>query len=137
MKNQKSISWVLNQLNCNLINGKNYQYFNFKNYLVSYILSIDPNFDKNDIEIARYVKAYVDETYADSAGASILTKSAKASSELQKILHDRSVSDMFPGKFTKRFQNLTMNFRMEFRWTWNGQVISFLSKSKSGWLIRS
>ena len=86
-----------------MLYSKNYQFFDFKNYLVNYIQSIDPNFDENDIEIARYVKAYVDDTYADSAGASILTKTAKASSEIQKILHDRSVSDMFPGEFTKRF----------------------------------
>ena len=103
-KNQESISWVINRLNCNTYTGKNGQLiFLFKNYLVNYIQSIVPNFDENDIEEASYITADVDERYAESAGASILTKSAKASSELQKILHDRSVSDMFPGKLMKRF----------------------------------
>ena len=101
-KNQESISWVINRLNCNTYTGKNGQLiFLFKNYLVNYIQSIVPNFDENDIEEASYITADVDERYAESAGASILTKSAKASSELQKILHDRSVSDIFPGKLIK------------------------------------
>ena len=91
--------------------------FSFKNYLTNYIQSIDPNFDEDDIEQARYITADVDERYAESAGASILTKSAKASSELQKILHNRSTSDMFPGKFMIRCQYFTMNLRVEFRWT--------------------
>ena len=79
--------------------GKNGQLiFLFKNYLVKYIQSIDPNFNKNDIEEASYITADVDGRYAESVGASILTKSPKVASELQKILHDRNVSDMFPGK---------------------------------------
>ena len=118
VKKQESISWVLNRLDCNSYYGKNGQLiFSFKNYLTNYIQSIDPNFDEDDIEQARYITADVDERYAESAGASILTKSAKASSELQKILHDRSTSDMFPGKFMIRFQYFTKNLRVEFRWT--------------------
>ena len=70
---------------------------------MNYIKSIVPNFDENGIEEASYITADIDEKYAESAGASILTKSAKASSELKKILNDRSVSDMFSGKLMKRF----------------------------------
>ena len=65
--------------------------FEFKNYLVSYIHSIDPNFKENDIYQALYV------TNADSSAALIFTNTPESSFEIKRILHDREAGEMFPG----------------------------------------
>ena len=73
--------------------------FKFKNYLVNYIKSIDPNFQVNGIAEALYVTSYLPNNEYDtcSAGALIHTNTPEAAFEIKRILQDRNVSEMFPG----------------------------------------
>ena len=66
--------------------------FKFKNYLVSYIHSIDPNFQANDIDEGTYLR-----DASDSAAAVIYTNKSEAANKIERILQDRNVSEMFPG----------------------------------------
>ena len=93
IKNQESIDWIRNRLNCKELywNKTGRPIFKFKNYLVSYIQSIDPNFQANDIDEALYVG-----DVSDSAAA-IYTNKSEAANKIERILQDRNVSEMFPG----------------------------------------
>ena len=74
--------------------------FKFKNYLVNYIKSIDPNFQVNGIAEALYVTSYYspkNKYDTCSAGALIHTNTPEAAFEIKRILQDRKVSEMFPG----------------------------------------
>ena len=99
VQNQESIAWVESRLNCKSYLGKTGQpIFRFKNYLVNYIHSIDPNFKQNEIEgEALYVTYDKWGDRRDCAGGFIYTKTPEASSELKRILDGRNISDMFPG----------------------------------------
>ena len=110
VQNQESIAWVESRLKCKSYLGKTGQpIFTFKNYLVSYIHSIDPNFQDNEILKALYV------TTDGRAGGFIYTSTPEASSELKRILYDRNISDMFPGmKNLKILRNFTLILRVEF-----------------------
>ena len=99
VQNQESISWIHDRLQCTSYRGPNGQLiFGFKNYLVKYIQSIDPQYQVNDILNALYCTTDIDDRYAECIGAMIFTTTPEASSKIQRILHDRPVSDIFPGK---------------------------------------
>ena len=89
-------------MNCALYWDKTGQpIFKFKNYLVNYIKSIDPNFQVNGIAEALYVTSYyLPKNKYDrcTAGALIHTNTPEAAFEIKRILHDKNVGDMFPGK---------------------------------------
>ena len=98
-QNQESISWIHDRLQCTSYRGSNGQLiFEFKNYLEKYIQSIDPQYQVNDIRKALYCTTDIDDRHAECIGAMIFTKTAEASSKIQRILDDRPVSDIFPGK---------------------------------------
>ena len=67
----------------------------FTNFLVEYIQSIDPDFQVQEIIQASFVTSGTDEDW--HAGASIETSTSEASSKIKELLHDKNVSDMFPG----------------------------------------
>ena len=94
IKNQESIDWIRNRLNCKKLYWRKTgrPIFEFKNYLVSYIHSIDPNFQANDIDEVLY-----DGRVSDSAAALIYTNKSEAANKIERILQDRNVSEMFPG----------------------------------------
>ena len=101
MQNQESIAWVRDRLSCSSYLGKTGQpVFSFKNYLVKYIQSIDPNFQASGIDKAYYFTS--DEPRApedpESAGAYVHANTPDAAFEIKRILHDKNVGDMFPGK---------------------------------------
>ena len=94
IKNQESIDWIRNRLNCKELYWRKTgrPIFKFKNYLVSYIHSIDPNFQANDIDEVLY-----DGGVSDCAAALIYTNKSEAADKIERILQDRNVSEMFPG----------------------------------------
>ena len=93
IQNQGSIAWVEDRLSCDSYMGKNGQpIFRFKNYLVKYIHSIDPNFQASGIDKALYVTSG-----PKLSRAFIYTNTQEAAHEIKKILHDKNVSDIFPG----------------------------------------
>ena len=72
--------------------------FKFTNYLVKYIHSIDPNFDDTGIDGAFYATSNnMRANEPESAGAFINTNRPETANEIERILHDRNVADMFPG----------------------------------------
>ena len=67
----------------------------FTNFLVEFIQSIDPDFQVQEIIKAFVVTSGTDEEW--HAGALIETSTSEASSKIKELLHDRNVSDIFPG----------------------------------------
>ena len=85
---QKSRAWIKDRLSCTFYwSTTGLPIFKFKNYLVRYIHSIDPNFQENGVHNALYCEY----------GAMIFANTPEAASEIKRLLHDRNTSDVFPG----------------------------------------
>ena len=100
MQNQESIAWIRDQLSCErwFRTKSGELIFKFTNYFVKYIHSIDPNFDDTGIDGAFYATSnYKRANEPESAGAFINTNRPETANEIERILHDRNVADMFPG----------------------------------------
>ena len=90
--------WIIGRLNCSISYGKNNQIiFHFKEYLLRFILSVDPNFKRCDLTHAMYCTANDDDEYAATVGAKIYTKTPEAAHAIDTILHKRRVTELFPG----------------------------------------
>ena len=70
--------------------------FKFKDYLVKYIQSVEPDFQANEIIEALYYTT-TDPDDGESVAVTIEASRPEASSKIQKILHDRNISDILPG----------------------------------------
>ena len=105
LQNQESIAWVRDRLGSRPFFDKNGKLvFNFTNYLVKYIHSIDPNFDDTGIDEAYYSMKPSNNLRGDdieSSGAFINTNKPEAAFQIESILHGKNVADMFPGIFFK------------------------------------
>ena len=62
---------------------------------MEFIQSIDPDFQVQEIIKAFVVTSGTGEEW--HAGALIETSTSEASSKIKELLHDRNVSDIFPG----------------------------------------
>ena len=92
--------WIIDRLNCNISYGKNKLIiFHFKEYLLRFILKVDPNFEKDDLIQALYCTANDDDEYAATVGAIIHTTTPEAAHAIDTILHKRRVTELFPGIF--------------------------------------
>ena len=97
VKNQESISWIRNRLNCvSFEDNYGQMVFKFEDYLVKYIQSVDPDFEANEIIKALYYTT-ADPDDGESVAVTIKASRPEASSKIQKILHDRNISDILPG----------------------------------------
>ena len=92
------MSWILDRMDCRSSYGKNNQLiFYFREYLLRFILKVDPNFEKDDLIQALYCTADDDEEYAATVGAIVYTRTPEAAHAIQIILHKRRVIELFPG----------------------------------------
>ena len=92
------MSWILDRLSCSISYGKNNQIvYHFKEYLLRFILSVDPNFEEDDLLQAMYCTANDDEEYAASVAAIIITRTSEAAHAIEVILNKRRVTELFPG----------------------------------------
>lgn len=100
-KNQESIAWIQDCLSCSPFIGKNGSLvFKFTNYLVKYIHSIYPNFDDTGIDKAFYATSNnLGADDPESSQAFIYVNKPEAAFQIERILHDKNVADMFPGIF--------------------------------------
>ena len=92
------MNWIIGRLNCYTSHGRNNQIiFHFKEYLLRFILSIDPNFERDDLIHAMYCTANYDDEYAATVEATIFTTTPEAAHAIDTILHKRRVTELFPG----------------------------------------
>ena len=68
--------------------------FDFKKFLQTFVNSIDPSFNKIDIEEACYRSM---PTFGE---AIVLCRSTEAAFEIEKMFHNVPVKDMFPGNYS-------------------------------------
>ena len=101
IKNQPSDLWIRNSLSCNdsyeAPNG--YITYRFKEFVVRFIQSLDPNFNENDIIEALYVTIddHDDNGNVDYSIGLIYAKTPTAAFNIENLLHHQNTADMFPG----------------------------------------
>ena len=91
---QKSIEWVEARFGCQKSVKSTDMVFDFKKFLQTFVNSIDPSFNKIDIEEACYRSL---PTFGE---AIVLCRSTEAAFEIEKMFHNVPVKDMFPGNYS-------------------------------------